>query len=99
MTTATIHALRLGLNLVSAGIVIAVLANYPGLIAPAAIAAAVWFGMIGLARVHPTAAVLIYSFVCGCRGLRWSNRNCRTRERHPLRRCSTRARPARCCVS
>jgi hypothetical protein len=58
--------MKLVLALVLAGMSI----RYPGLIAPAAIAVALWSGMVGLARVHPTAATLVYCFVCGCMGLR-----------------------------
>jgi hypothetical protein len=44
--------------------------RYPGLIAPCAIAAAPWFGMLGLARVNPRAAVLLYHALCGAIGQR-----------------------------
>jgi hypothetical protein len=70
MKLATVHAVRLGINLALAGAVIAALAHYPGLVAPAAIALGLWYGMIGLAHVHPRAAWLIYCAVCGCLGVR-----------------------------
>jgi hypothetical protein len=70
MTTATSHAARLAINFVITGAAIAVIAHYHGLIAPAAVLGGLWFGMIGLAHVHPRLATLLYCAACGALGLR-----------------------------
>jgi hypothetical protein len=59
-------ALKLALAL--AAFVFAI--RYPGLLAPAAIALGLWFGMVGLARVHPRLATLLYCAHCGALGYR-----------------------------